>query len=57
MSDAAANLYSALDPDLKNRVTANIDKIAKSIETDRNVRMWRLDAERVSSLKLCLIIF
>ena len=47
MTKAAASLYSALDPDLQNKVTSSIDNIAKTIEVDRSVRRWRIEAEKV----------
>ncbi len=50
MTQAAANLYSALDPDLQNKVTSSIDRIARSIDADRTVRKWRIEAEKVGLL-------
>ena len=56
MTTAAASLYSALDPDLQNKVTSSIDNIAKTIEVDRSVRRWRIEAEKVRKILLQLVL-
>ena len=47
MSQAATNLFNALDPDLRSKVNPMSD-VAKSIEVDRNVRQWRIAADKVN---------
>lgn len=47
MSPAAADLMSALDPDIQEKMK-HMQGVSAAIEVDRSVRMWKISANKVN---------